>query len=48
MLLSFWMGYGFLTGLHIVGLFAIFFLNIVCLLALLRNIKDRPYEHWEA
>ena len=40
------MGYSVLTSLHLTGLFAIYILNIACLITFLLLIDDLPFKHW--
>ena len=40
------MGYRALTTLHLIGLFAIFFINVACYFAVLKRIQDKPFLHW--
>jgi hypothetical protein len=40
------MGYPKAVACHTIGLFAVFFLNLVTLVSVLRLIDDRPFRHW--
>jgi len=40
------MGFDFVIAMHTVAMFLHYFFNLLCLVALLWLIKDKPFEHW--
>lgn len=40
------MDISFVGGMHTFAYFILYLLNLVCLFAIHRLMKDKPFEHW--
>ena len=47
LILSYTMGYTFISGMHTLALFILYLFNLVTLIAIHWMIRDKPFDHWK-